>query len=163
MLTGSAAFHAVILSVVEGSTQHWPYGGLLTYACLRLFSPVGRLYGFPRAKRGFMVYIAPIGGETEGVHFSSEARLACFFGRQAGCMVLLNAKRYIGNISPTLSITSRHPERSRRIYPAIAACMPTVSFAFHAIRPAEMHESDPVSLAFIPLLLNRSFDFAQDD
>ncbi len=47
----------------------------------------------------------------------------------------------------------RHPERSRRIYPAIAVCMPTVSFAFHAIRPAEMHESDPVSLAFIPLLL----------
>ena len=41
--------------------------------------------------------------------------------------------------------------------------MPTVSFAFHAIRPAEMHEDDPVHSAFIPLLQNRSFDFAQDD
>ena len=48
---------------------------------------------------------------------------------------------------------ARHPERSRRIYSTLAICMPTVSFAFHAIRPAEMHESDPISLAFIPLLL----------
>ena len=79
MLTVPAAFHAVILSVVEGSTQHWPYGGLLTYACLRLFSPVGRLYGFPRAKRGFMVYIAPIGGETEGGAFLERSEAGLFF------------------------------------------------------------------------------------
>ena len=160
MLTVPAVFHAVILSVVEGSTQHWPYGGLLTYACLRLFSPVGRLYGFPRAKRGFMVYIAPIGGETEGVHFSSEARLACFFGRQAGCMVLLNAKRYIGNISPTLSITSRHPKRCRRIYPAIAVCTPIATTAIPAPESTSRHSDQ---ICFHSATADRSFDFAQDD
>ena len=107
-----------------------------------------------------MVYIAPIGGETEGVHFSSEARLACFFGRQAGCMVLLNAKRYIGNISPTLSITSRHPERCRRIYPAIAVCTPTATTAIPAPENTNKHSSQ---ICFYTATADRSFDFAQDD